>query len=98
MAAHTRQRNRAVADTAPAGPWVLAALISVIVPAFNRAAVIGAAVLLKQALPSADAELEVIVADDASDDDLAGALVCGPGKYAAKPRATRLDARPNNAG
>ena len=54
----------------------MAVLISVIIPAYNRAAVIGAAIdsVLKQALPSAVCALEIIVVDDASDDDLPGAL------------------------
>jgi glycosyltransferase involved in cell wall biosynthesis len=54
----------------------LAELVSVIIPAYNRAAVIGAAIdsVLKQALPSAEGTVEIIVVDDASDDDLAAAL------------------------
>jgi len=54
----------------------LAVLVSVIIPAYNRAATIGAAVesALEQVLPSAEATVEIIVVDDASDDDLAEAL------------------------
>jgi glycosyltransferase involved in cell wall biosynthesis len=50
-------------------------LISVVIPVFNRAPTVGTAIasVLPQALP-ADAALEVIVVDDASTDDLAGAL------------------------
>jgi glycosyltransferase involved in cell wall biosynthesis len=54
----------------------LVVLVSVVVPAYNRAAVIGAAIgsVLAQTLPSPQAAVEIIVVDDASDDDLAGAL------------------------
>jgi len=55
---------------------VLAASISVIIPAYNRAAVIGAAIdsVVNQALPSAQCTVDIIVVDDASDDDLAATL------------------------
>jgi glycosyltransferase involved in cell wall biosynthesis len=48
----------------------------VIIPAYNRAAVIGAAIesVLSQTLPSTAAAVDIIVVDDASDDDLAAAL------------------------
>jgi glycosyltransferase involved in cell wall biosynthesis len=53
----------------------LAELVSVIIPAYNRAAVIGAAIdSVRKQGPSTECTLEIIVVDDASDDDLAGAL------------------------
>ena len=54
----------------------MAGRVSVIVPAYNRAAVIGAAIesALSQTLLSAEAAVEIIIVDDASDDDLAGVL------------------------
>jgi glycosyltransferase involved in cell wall biosynthesis len=54
----------------------LTALVSVIIPAYNRAVVIGAAIesVLNQRLPSTEAKIEIIVVDDGSDDDLVGAL------------------------
>ena len=54
----------------------MAESIFVIIPAYNRAGVIGAAIdsVLNQALPSAECTVEIIVVDDASDDDLAATL------------------------
>ena len=50
--------------------------ISVIIPSYNRAAMIGAAIssVLKQALPRPAGGLEILIVDDASEDDLAGTL------------------------
>jgi glycosyltransferase involved in cell wall biosynthesis len=50
--------------------------LSVVIPAYNRCGVIGAAVqsVLQQQLPAADWTYEIVIVDDGSSDDLEGAL------------------------
>jgi len=56
----------------------MAASVSIVIPAYNRAAVIGAAIesVLSQAHPGVGGTGETIIVDDGSTDDLAGALRC----------------------
>jgi glycosyltransferase involved in cell wall biosynthesis len=54
----------------------MGAALSVVIPAYNRSGVIGAAIrsVLQQQLPAADWSYEIIVVDDGSSDDLDAAL------------------------
>jgi glycosyltransferase involved in cell wall biosynthesis len=65
-----------MADAAAPGVTDLSALISVVIPAYNRAAAVGAAIesVVRQEVSSTEGAVEIIVVDDASDDDLAAAL------------------------
>jgi glycosyltransferase involved in cell wall biosynthesis len=67
----------------------LAMLVSAIIPAYNRSASIGAAIesVLSQGDQSAEGAHEIIIVDDGSQDDLAGAL----GRFAGPIRLIRHD-------